>query len=188
MAAAVQAPDFLIRHVGDHLLGLGILAEEMLARIRAALGFEVLVLAVHALFHQALEQSLLIALEQRIPARAPHHLDDIPAGAQERRLEFLDDLAVAAHRSIEALQIAIDHEDQVVEFLAHRHGQRAHRFGLVHFAIAQGTPRPCDRRAARCRDAPDSARNAPGKSPSSGPNPIDTVGYCQKSGISQGCG
>jgi len=33
-------------------------------------------------------------------------------------LELLDDLAVAAHGTIEALQVAVDDEDQVVEFLA----------------------------------------------------------------------
>ena len=140
MAAAVQAPDLLIRHVGDHLLELGILAEEMLAGVGAALGLEVLVLAVDAFLHQALEQPLLIALEQRIPARSPNHLDDVPAGAEERRLELLDDLAVAAHRPVETLQIAVDDEDQVVELLAHRHGQRAHRFRLVHLAVAEESP------------------------------------------------
>ena len=140
VAAAIQAPDLLVGHVGDHILELGILAEEMLARIRAALGFEVLVLAVHAFFHQALEQALMIALEQGIPARAPQHLDDVPAGAEEGGLQLLDDLAVAAHRPVQALQVAVDDEDEVVELLAHRHGERAHRFRLVHLAVAQKRP------------------------------------------------
>ena len=34
--------------------------------------------------------------------------------------EFLDDLAVAAHRAVEPLQVAVDDEDQVVELLARR--------------------------------------------------------------------
>jgi hypothetical protein len=103
MAAAVQTPNFLVRHVGDHLLELRVFAEEMLARVGAALGLEVLVFAVHALFHQALEQTLLIAFEQRIPARTPQHFDHIPARAQKCRFEFLNDLAVAAHRTVEPL-------------------------------------------------------------------------------------
>jgi hypothetical protein len=48
----------------------------------------------------------------------PRSLDDVPAGAAEDAFEFLDDLAVAAHRAVEALQVAVDDEDQVVELLA----------------------------------------------------------------------
>ncbi len=42
--------------------------------------------------------------------------------------------------SIEPLQIAVDDEDQVVELFAGAEGERAHRFGLVHFAVAQEGP------------------------------------------------
>ena len=52
------------------------------------------------------------------------------------RLELLDDLAVAAHRTVEALQVAVDDEDQVVELLACRDRQPGHRLGLVHLAVA----------------------------------------------------
>ena len=140
VAAAVQAPDLLVGHVGDHGLELGVLAEEMLAGVGAALGLEVLVLAVDAFLHHPAQQPLVVARQQRIPARAPQHLDDVPAGAEECRLELLDDLAVAAHRTVEALQVAVDDEDEVVEPLAHRHGERAHRLGLVHLAVAEERP------------------------------------------------
>ena len=140
MTAAIQVPDLFIRHIRDHFLQFRILAEEMFACIGAALGFEILVFAVHAFFHHPPEESLLIALQQRIPASAPQNLDDVPTGAQKGRFEFLNDLAIAAHRSVQPLQVAIDHEDQVVQLLAHRHGERAHGFGLVHFAVAQECP------------------------------------------------
>ena len=140
VAAAVQPPDVVVRHGRDHLLQLGILAEEVLARVRAALGFEVLVLAVDAFLHHPAQQALGVARQQRIPARAPDHLDDVPAGAEERGFQLLDDLAVAAHRTVEALQVAVDHEHQVVELLAHRHGDRAQRLRLVHFAVAEERP------------------------------------------------
>ena len=55
VAAAVQRPDVVIRHVGDQVEQLRILAEEVLTDVRAILRLEVLVLAVDALFH-ALEQ------------------------------------------------------------------------------------------------------------------------------------
>src|SRR5581483_3869622 len=134
MAAAVETPDLLVGHVGDHRLELGIFAEEMLAGVGAALGLEILVLAVDTFLHHPAQQPLVITREQWIPTRAPQYLDDIPTGAQEGRLELLNDLAVAAHRPIQALQVAVDHEDEVVETLAHRHGERAHRLGLVHLA------------------------------------------------------
>ena len=140
VTAAVEPPDLLVRHVGDHRLKLWELAEEMLACVGATLGLEVLVLAVDALIHHPAQEALGVARQQRVPARAPQHLDDVPAGAEEGRLEFLDDLAVTAHRAIEALQVAVDDEDEVVEALAHRHGERAHRLRLVHLAITEKRP------------------------------------------------
>ena len=87
--------------------------------------------------------------------RAPDDLDDVPAGAAEHAFELLDDLAVAAHRAVEALQVAVDDEDQVVELLAAGERDRAERFRLVAFAVAQerpdlavarssARPRPCE--------------------------------------------
>ena len=74
------------------------------------------------------------------------HLDDVPAGAAERRFELLDDLAVAAHRAVEPLQVAVDDEDQVVELLARGQRDRAERFGLVGFAVAEKRPDLATRR------------------------------------------
>ncbi len=39
---------------------------------------------------------------------------------RKRGFQFGDDLAVAAHRSIQPLQVAVDDEDQIVELLARR--------------------------------------------------------------------
>src|SRR5690606_36563180 len=115
VATAVQPPDIVVRYVGDHRLELRVPAEEVLPRIRTALRLEGLILAVDALFHRAPQDALLVPREQPIPPRAPDDLDHVPARALERGLELLDDLAVAAHRAVEALQVAVDHEDQVVE-------------------------------------------------------------------------
>src|SRR5690606_13257953 len=107
VAAAVQPPDVVVRHIGDHRLQLGMAAEEVLAGVRPALRLEGLVLAVDALFHRAAQDASLVPREQAIPARAPNDLDDVPACALERRFELLNDLAVAAHGPVEALQIAV---------------------------------------------------------------------------------
>ena len=78
--------------------------------------------------------------QQRVPIAAPDHLDHVPAGAAEHGLQLLDDLAVAADRAVQPLQVAVDHEDQVVEFLAGRQRDRAERLRLVAFAVAQERP------------------------------------------------
>ena len=54
--------------------------------------------------------------------------------------ELLDDLAVAAHRAVEPLEVAVDDEDQVVELLARRQRDRAERLGLVGLAVAEKRP------------------------------------------------
>src|SRR4051812_40487752 len=84
--------------------------------------------------------ALAVGLEQRVPAPAPDDLDDVPARAAEHGLELLDDLAVAADRAVEALQVAVDDEDQVVELLARGERDRAERLGLVGLAVAEEGP------------------------------------------------
>jgi hypothetical protein len=58
-------------------------------------------------------------------------------------------------RTVEPLQIAVDHEDQVVELLAHGHRDRAHRLGLVRLAVAEEAPdfRSCAGKIPRARDS-----------------------------------
>src|SRR5574343_449266 len=139
VAAAVQRPDFIVGPVGDQFLQFR-RVEEMLADIGAVLGLEGLVLAVDAFHHAALQDALLVAGEQRIPMGAPDQLDDVPAGTAELAFEFLDDLAVAAHRAVQALQVAVDHEDQVVQLLAAGHADGAQRFDFVGLAVAEEGP------------------------------------------------
>jgi hypothetical protein len=187
VAAAVEAPDVVVGHVGDHRRGLRVLAEEMLARVRAAEGLAVLVLAVDGFHHQLLEHAVGVLGQQRIPVAAPDQLDDVPAGAAELAFQLLDDLAVAAHRAVQALQVAVDDEDQVVQAFAAGHADRAQGFGLVGFAVAQEAPHLAVglRHQAAAFQVFPAARLV---DRAIGPRPIDTVGVCQKSGISHGCG
>ncbi|KAG1390856.1 hypothetical protein G6F59_015068 [Rhizopus arrhizus] len=112
----------------------------MLAGIRAAEGLAVLVFAVDGFHHQLLQHAVAVLGQQGIPVTAPQQLDHVPAAATEHAFQFLDDLGVAAHRAVQPLQVAIDHEDQVVQLFApgHRHGGQ--RFGLVLLAVAQESP------------------------------------------------
>ena len=140
VAAAVQPPDVVVGHARHHLEQLRILAEEVLAHEGAVVGLEVLVLAVDGVLHHAQQPPVVVPREQRIPVRAPDHLDHLPAVAAEAAFELLDDLAVAAHRSVEALQVAVDDEDEVVELLARRHPDGAERLRFVHLAVAAEHP------------------------------------------------
>src|SRR5271169_5358207 len=67
---------------------------------------------------EAAQQCMVdVSGEKSVPFRAPQNLDDVPARSAKGHLQVLDDLAVATHRSIKSLQIAVDDEGQVVEFL-----------------------------------------------------------------------
>ena len=126
--------------MAHHLEQPRIGAEEVLAEVRAGLDRVLLILAVDDFAHALDEQAVVVGREQRIPVAAPDHLDDVPAGAAEDRFELLDDLAVAADRAVEPLQVAVDDEDQVVELLARREGDGAERFRLVGLAVAEERP------------------------------------------------
>ena len=139
VAAAGELPHLVVVQVGDQRLQFR-RVEEMLAHIGAVLALEVLILAVDALFHALQQDARLVLGEQLVPAGAPHDLDHVPACAAKYAFELLDDLAVAAHRAVEPLQVAVDDEDQVVESLAPAQRDRAERFRLVAFAVAKECP------------------------------------------------
>ena len=140
VAAAVEAPDLVVGPVLDALGQLRVGAEEVLAHVGAVARLERLVLAVDALVHAALEQPVVVGLQQRIPLVAPDHLEHVPAGAAEDRLELVDDLAVAAHGTVEPLQVAVDDEHEVVEVLVAGERDRAQGLRLVGLAVAEERP------------------------------------------------
>ena len=116
--AESHRPERVVAHVRHQALEARVDAEEVLARVSAAGNGVFLVLAVNDLAHSLDEHALVVFREQIVPLAAPEHLDHVPADAAEDGLQFLDDLAVASDRAVEALQVAVDDEDQVVEVLA----------------------------------------------------------------------
>ena len=112
----------------------------MLARVAARLDDVFLIIAVHAFFHAFEQQAGLVALDDVVPFGAPDDFDDIPARAEEKTFEFLDDFAVAAHRPVEPLQVAVHDPDEIVEIFARGERDRAERFGFVRFAVAEERP------------------------------------------------
>ena len=149
LAQVVAAP---VDGQGDHL-GVGqavdelpqpLGVEQLLADVGRALGGQGLELPVGGRVQLGHQLAGLVPGQQVVPEPAPDDLDHVPAGPAEQGLHLLDDLAVAADRAVEALQVAVEHEGQVVQLLAAGHGQRALGLGLVHLAVADESvdPRP----------------------------------------------
>src|SRR5207302_707079 len=88
-------------------------AEEVLPDVRAGLHAVGLELAVRRGVHLVDQHAVGVLGQQRVPVAAPDDLDHVPACTAEERLELLDDLAVAAHRAVQALQVAVDDEGEV---------------------------------------------------------------------------
>src|SRR5699024_10504599 len=64
----------------------------------------------------------------------------VPAGAAEEALQLLDDLRVATDGAVEALQVAVDHEGEVVQVVDRGGLDQTARLGLVHLAVAEERP------------------------------------------------
>ncbi len=155
--AAAQPVDVVVREVRHELPQLGILVEEVLAVERAVGGRVGLELAVHGLEEAFLQPLVHVAGEERIPVGGPEQLDHVPARAGEEAFQLLHDGAVAAHRAVEALEVAVHDEDEVVELLARGDREPGQRFGLVHLAVAHEAPHlpgPFARRRRGIRESP----------------------------------
>jgi len=115
-------------------------SEEVLADVGATGDRVLLEFTVDGVRHLVDENAVRVTGEEVVPLAAPDDLDHVPAGAAEEPLELLDDLAVATNRTVEALQIAVDHEREVVESFTCGQRKCRHRFGLVHLAVAEERP------------------------------------------------
>ncbi|VAL71315.1 Uncharacterised protein [Enterobacter kobei] len=137
VTTAVQRPDLLVSPVCNQGCGFRIFAEEVLTNVGTVFGFEGLVVAVNGFVHQLDQFTAGVFTQQLIPTTAPHHFDHVPASTCEDAFQFVDDLAVTGYRTIQTLQVTVDDEAQVVQLLTGRDGDRAFRFWLIHFTVAQ---------------------------------------------------
>ncbi len=140
VTAAIEVHDVFVRQVLNQFQGFRVLAEEMLPGVGATVIFVVLQLAIADLVHALLQQPAVVFLQQRIPLAPPDHLEHIPARTAEYALQLLNDLAVAAHRPVQPLQVAVDHKNEIAEALPPGHGNSAQRLRLVALTIAEETP------------------------------------------------
>ena len=140
VAAALEVPDFVVAVVLYQRLGSRVAAEEVLPYIGAVVGLVGLEVSIGCGVHQIHQGAVFVGVQQCIPLAAPHHLDDVPTGATEEGLQLLNNFAVAAHRPVEPLQVAVDDEGQVVEALECGHVGQSATFRLVGLAIAEEGP------------------------------------------------
>ena len=115
VAAEPHTRELLVGEMLDHLQQPGIGAEEVLPEVGPALDKIFLILAVGDLAHALDQQPIAIIADEAVPIAAPDHFDYIPSGAAENGFQFLNNLAVAANRAVQTLQVAVHDEDQIVE-------------------------------------------------------------------------
>src|SRR2546428_5523419 len=95
----------------DQLQQFGIFAEEMLAGVAAWLDGVFLIIAIDSFFHPLKQKAAFVRCEERIPVGSPNDFDHIPARALENGFQLLNDLAVAAHGTVEPLEVAVNDPD-----------------------------------------------------------------------------
>src|SRR5450759_1103943 len=142
MAPASELREVVVREVLNQRAEAWVRPEEVLSDVGPAGDRELLEVAVEGGVHLLDEDALDIAGEEIVPLPCPDHLDDVPTGPAEGRLQLLDDLAVAADRPVEPLEVAVDDEGQVVEAFARSEAERAERLRLIGLAVAEESPDP----------------------------------------------
>src|SRR5258708_34000111 len=93
-------------------------AEQILAEVGSTLDEIFLILSVADFSQTPHQQSVAVGANQAVPIRSPDDFDDVPSRAAEDGFELLNDFAVAAHRPIEPLQVAVYDENQIIEIFA----------------------------------------------------------------------
>src|SRR6185437_16258826 len=118
VSAETHARELLVGKMLNHAQQPRIRSEHVLPEVGTTLNEELLILAVSDFAQTPHQQAVAIVLDEAVPIAAPDNLDYIPSGAAENSFEFLNDFAIAANGTVEALQVAVDHPDQVIEPLA----------------------------------------------------------------------
>src|SRR5262249_5429540 len=96
--------------------------------------------SVHHSGEPAKQRVILVVREQRIPLGSPNDLDDVPPGSREKRFELVDELPVSTYGPVKPLQIAVDHESQIVETFPRCQRERRGARVLIHFTVAKDAP------------------------------------------------
>ena len=109
LAAALDGAHLLVRQGLHQFAQFGGVLHPMLTHHIPWRDAVHLIVPVHRLLHARLQNAVGVTGQNGVPAAAPDHFDDMPVRAAEGALQLLNDLAVAAHRAVQALQVAVDH-------------------------------------------------------------------------------
>ncbi len=115
----------------------------MLANVAARLDYVFLIFTINDFSHSLHKNAILVFCKQRIPIASPNHFDYVPTGPAKCRFQLLDNFPVAAHGSIEPLQIAVDDKNEIIESLPGSQCDRAQRFRLIRLSVTQKGPYLC---------------------------------------------
>ena len=140
VSTAAELHKIVVAEVPHQLLEERLRPEEVLADIGASSDGVLLEFTVNGCIHLADEFAAIILRQKIVPLASPDHLDHVPASAAEEAFKFLDDLSVAAHRTIKALQVAVHHPGEIVQAFARRKCECASRLWLIHLAVTEEGP------------------------------------------------
>src|SRR6185312_8996813 len=140
VTSALQPIYLVVGHVRDERGKLRSLGKKVIAIVRSIVRRECLELPIYGVRKGPQQCSLSVTSEKHIPIGAPENLEDVPPCAGEEGFELVNDPAVAANRSVEPLQVAIDDKREIVQSLARGQREGSHGFRLVHLPIAEESP------------------------------------------------
>ena len=107
------------------------------------------------------------------------------APPREGGFELLNNLPAATDGAVQALQVAIDDENQIVQFFAGGESDAAQGLRARRFRHRLGRPGPWRPLPVSGRDLRGSGCNVPDRWPSTGSSPWRRWEHSQKSGMSQ---
>ena len=140
VSAAAELHKIVVAEVPHQLLEERLRPEEVLSDVGTTSDRVLLEFAVNGCIHLADEFAVVILRQKIVPLASPDDLDHVPASAAEEALQLLDDLSVAAHRTIKALQVAVHHPGEIVQAFARRKRECASRLWFIHLAVAKEGP------------------------------------------------
>jgi hypothetical protein len=140
--APAERPDLVVGHVLDEGEGAGVLAEEVLAHVGAALGPVSLVLAVDGgCMTSTSAPSVSAASSGSQPEPQITLITFHPAPRKIASSSWMI-FPLPRTGSVEALEVAVHHPDEVAETFTGGKGDRAQGLRLVHLAVADEAPHP----------------------------------------------
>ena len=114
MPSAVQSPNVLIRHIGNHVQEFWIFAKKVGSCICSSFCFESLIFSINGFIHAFAQKTFCISRQQWIPVGTPNHFYNIPPCTPETTFKLLNNFSISTHWSIKSLQIAVYNKYQII--------------------------------------------------------------------------